>query len=66
MVSNFNLIIFIAAFFPAAYLAKYFFSKFPLPKLGLLDKRLGGFLGLVFNFRLTFGIVAALFEFGVG
>jgi len=68
MFNSFNLytIILVSVFFPAAYLAKYFFSKILLPKLGLPDKQLGGFLGLVFNFRLTFGIVAALFGFEAG
>lgn len=67
-VNNFNLqtVIFTSAFFPAAYLAKYFFSKILLTKLGLPDRHLGKFLGLIFNFRLTFGIVAALFGFEAG
>lgn len=44
-----------------AFYTKYLSIRLVLPKIGIKDRNLIKLAGLLFNFRLTFGVVAALF-----
>lgn len=63
LLKNMNLEIFIltTALFFIAFFSKYFSAKFTLRVAGFEDKTLRRVGGMILNFRLTFGIVAALF-----
>ena len=52
--------------FPAAFLSKYISSKAAFNRLCKASRTLSEFVGASFNFRLTFGIVSALFGLKYG
>ena len=59
-------LIYIAILLPIALLAKYYSAKIVFRKLFGVGEALSRFVGLSFNLRLTFGIVAALFGLELG
>ena len=54
-----------AVLLPLAFLSKYFSSKMVFKKLRG-GESISKFVGIIFNFRLTFGIVSALFGLKAG
>jgi len=59
-------LLYIAVFLPAALLTKYYSAKLVFRKLFGASEEFSRFVGLSFNLRLTFGIVAALFGLELG
>jgi len=55
-----------AILFPIAFLSKYISAKCAFRKLCKASQELSEFVGTTFNFRLTFGIVSALFGLELG
>ncbi|MCD6341236.1 MAG: cation:proton antiporter [Thaumarchaeota archaeon] len=55
-----------ALLLPLAFFSKYYSSKIAFRKLRGGAKSLSKFVGVVFNFRLTFGIISALFGLKAG
>lgn len=59
-------LLYIAVLLPAAFFSKYYASKLVFRKLFGAGERFSRFVGLSFNLRLTFGIVAALLGLELG
>ena len=59
-----DMITFIIVFGLVAYLSVYFIAKFVFARL--FNKEVGECAGLIFNFRLSFGIIAAIFGLRMG
>ena len=59
-------LLYVAVFLPAALLTKYYSAKLVSRKLFGIGEEFSRFVGLSFNLRLTFGIVAALFGLELG
>ena len=64
-IMNSTNLILAAALLPLAFLSKYFSSKIVFKKLRG-GESISKFVGIIFNFRLTFGIVSALFGLKAG
>ena len=59
-------LLYVAVFLPVALLTKYYSAKLVSRKLFGVGEEFSRFVGLSFNLRLTFGIVAALFGLELG
>jgi len=59
-------LLYIAIFLPIALLTKYYSAKLVFGRLFGASEEFSRFVGLSFNLRLTFGIVAALFGLKLG